>query len=116
MPVVFVGYGDGSVLGDALAGADYVVYAPPGYAQIDVRAGYRLFHTARWPHEKVDFSGKRVAVIGTGSSAVQSIPVIAQQAAHLDHVFRCIRCAQPSKVLVSANETLRAINAMGWEE
>jgi cyclohexanone monooxygenase len=38
------------------------------------------YHTGRWPHEGVDFTGKRVGVIGTGSSAVQSIPVIAQQA------------------------------------
>jgi cyclohexanone monooxygenase len=41
------------------------------------------YHTGTWPHEGVDFTGKRVAVIGTGSSAVQSIPIIAQQAAHL---------------------------------
>ena len=41
------------------------------------------YHTGSWPHEKVDFAGKRVAVIGTGSSGVQSIPVIAQQAEHL---------------------------------
>jgi cation diffusion facilitator CzcD-associated flavoprotein CzcO len=41
------------------------------------------YHTGTWPHEGVDFTGKRVAVIGTGSSAVQSIPLIAQQAAHL---------------------------------
>ena len=39
--------------------------------------------TSRWPKEEVDFHGQRVAVIGTGSSAVQSIPIIAQQAAHL---------------------------------
>jgi cyclohexanone monooxygenase len=38
------------------------------------------FHTAHWPHEGVDFTGKRVGVIGTGSSGVQSIPVIAEQA------------------------------------
>jgi cyclohexanone monooxygenase len=42
-----------------------------------------VLHTGRWPHEPQDFSGKRVAVIGTGSSAVQAIPVIAEQAAHL---------------------------------
>ena len=42
-----------------------------------------VYHTARWPHEPVDFTGKRVAVVGTGSSGVQSIPVIAQQAAEL---------------------------------
>ena len=41
------------------------------------------YHTGEWPHEGVDFSGKRVAVIGTGSSAIQAIPVIAEQARHL---------------------------------
>ena len=41
------------------------------------------YHTGRWPHEGVDFSGKRVAVIGTGSSAIQSIPEIAKQASRL---------------------------------
>ncbi len=42
-----------------------------------------VYHTARWPREGVDLSGKRVAVIGTGSSAVQAIPVIARQAERL---------------------------------
>ncbi|MQG56186.1 MAG: NAD(P)/FAD-dependent oxidoreductase [SAR202 cluster bacterium] len=41
------------------------------------------YHTGSWPHEEVDFAGKRVAVIGTGSSGIQSIPVIAMQAEHL---------------------------------
>ena len=41
------------------------------------------YHTGSWPHEEVDFAGKRVAVIGTGSSGLQSIPVIARQAEHL---------------------------------
>ncbi|HEY8478421.1 MAG TPA: NAD(P)/FAD-dependent oxidoreductase [Spirillospora sp.] len=41
------------------------------------------YHTALWPDEEVDFTGKRVAVIGTGSSGVQIIPVIAERAAHL---------------------------------
>ena len=39
--------------------------------------------TGLWPHEGVDFTGKRVAVIGTGSSGIQSIPLIAEQAAQL---------------------------------
>ncbi|MEO1964667.1 alpha/beta hydrolase fold domain-containing protein [Hyphomonas sp.] len=39
--------------------------------------------TGKWPHEGVDFTGKRVAVIGTGSSAIQSIPLIAEQAQSL---------------------------------
>ena len=41
------------------------------------------YHTGRWPHGGVDFTGQRVAVIGTGSSAIQSIPIIARQAKHL---------------------------------
>jgi cation diffusion facilitator CzcD-associated flavoprotein CzcO len=41
------------------------------------------FHTGQWPHEPVDFTGQRVGIIGTGSSAIQSIPVIAEQAAEL---------------------------------
>ena len=45
------------------------------------------YHTGLWPHEGVDFSGRRVGVIGTGSSAIQAIPVIAQQAKHL-YVFQ----------------------------
>jgi cyclohexanone monooxygenase len=44
----------------------------------------RSFHTGRWPHETVDFHGQTVAVIGTGSSAIQSIPQIALEA---DHVY-----------------------------
>jgi cyclohexanone monooxygenase len=47
----------------------------------------KVYHTGHWPHQAVDFTGKRVAVIGTGSSAIQSIPVIAQQARHL-YVFQ----------------------------
>ena len=43
----------------------------------------RSYHTGRWPHEGVDFTGQRVGVIGTGSSAIQSIPIIAGQAAHV---------------------------------
>jgi cation diffusion facilitator CzcD-associated flavoprotein CzcO len=43
----------------------------------------RAYHTGRWPHGGVDFTGKRVAVIGTGSSGIQSIPLISEQAAEL---------------------------------
>ncbi len=49
--------------------------------------GGKWYHTGLWPHDGVDFSGLRVAVIGTGSSGVQSIPLIARQAKHL-HVFQ----------------------------
>ncbi len=54
----------------------------PNITGRDTFAG-QSYHTGAWPHEGVDFSGKRVGVIGTGSSGVQSIPVIAQTAGHL---------------------------------
>jgi cyclohexanone monooxygenase len=47
----------------------------------------KWYHTGKWPHEGVDFTGRRVGVIGTGSSAIQSIPIIAKQASHL-YVFQ----------------------------
>ncbi len=57
----------------------------PKEAEIDglERFAGDVYFTSRWPHESVDFTGKRVAVIGTGSSGVQSIPVIAQEARQL---------------------------------
>jgi cation diffusion facilitator CzcD-associated flavoprotein CzcO/acetyl esterase/lipase len=63
--------------------------------------GYGRFHgesyyTGRWPHQGVDFKGKRVAVIGTGSSAVQSIPIIAQQAAKLTVFQRTPNFSRPA--------------------
>src|SRR5205809_281033 len=58
----------------------------PKLAGLDTFAG-RWYHTGHWPHERVDFTGLRVGVIGTGSSAIQSIPIIAQQAEHL-YVFQ----------------------------
>jgi cyclohexanone monooxygenase len=45
------------------------------------------YHTGMWPHDGVDFSGMRVGIIGTGSSGIQSIPLIAAQAKHL-HVYQ----------------------------
>ncbi len=41
------------------------------------------YHTGLWPHAPVDFRGKRVGIIGTGSSAVQALPVIAEEAAEV---------------------------------
>ena len=47
----------------------------------------KWYHTGLWPHDGVDFTGLRVGAIGTGSSGVQMIPIIAAQAKHL-HVFQ----------------------------
>jgi len=54
----------------------------PDFPGLDDFRG-QWYHTGQWPHHAVDFTGQRVGVIGTGSSGVQCIPVIAQQAAHL---------------------------------
>ncbi|MGH8782868.1 flavin-containing monooxygenase [Paraburkholderia sp.] len=51
----------------------------PGYGSF---AG-ECYFTSRWPHETVEFTGKRVGVIGTGSSAIQLVPVVAQSAGHV---------------------------------
>lgn len=56
-----------------------------------------LYHTGHWPHEKVDFTGKRVGVIGTGSSGIQSIPVIAKEAKHLTVFQRTPQYSVPAK-------------------
>jgi cyclohexanone monooxygenase len=54
----------------------------PDYKGLESFEGDR-YHTGRWPHEEVDFTGQRVGIVGTGSSGIQSIPVIAEQATHL---------------------------------
>ncbi len=54
------------------------------------------YHTGYWPHEGVDFTGTRVAIIGTGSSAIQSIPHIAAQAAHLTVFQRTANFSVPA--------------------
>lgn len=57
----------------------------------------RVLHTGEWPHEEIDFSDKRVAIIGTGSSGVQAIPVIAKQAANLTVLQRTANYAVPAR-------------------
>ena len=56
-------------------------YMPP-FEGIDSFEG-ESFHTSNWPQEKVDFTGKRVGVIGTGATAVQLIPIVAKEAGQL---------------------------------
>ena len=69
------------------------------------------YHTGTWPHEEVDFTGKRVAIIGTGSSAVQSIPIIAAQAKHLFVFQRTPNYAVPAHNAPLDPEYVRAIKA-----
>ena len=55
-----------------------------------------VYHTGAWPHEPVDFTGKRVGVIGTGSSGIQTIPQIAKQAAQLTVLQRTANFSIPA--------------------
>ena len=61
------------------------------------QAGGRLLHTGRWPHDGVDVTGRRVAVIGTGSSGVQAIPLLAEEAEHLTVFQRTPTYAAPAR-------------------
>ena len=56
-----------------------------------------IYHTGEWPHEGVDFTGLRVGVIGTGSSAIQTIPIIAQQASALTVFQRTATYSVPAR-------------------
>ena len=55
------------------------------------------YHTGQWPHEGVDFSGKRVGQIGTGSTGIQAVPVIAAQAGHLTVFQRTANYSVPAR-------------------
>lgn len=57
----------------------------------------KTYHTGHWPHEGVDFTGLRVGVIGTGSSAIQSIPIIAEQAKHVTVFQRTPNFSLPAR-------------------
>jgi cyclohexanone monooxygenase len=85
-----------------VATARYVVTAvgclsAANYPRFPGSFGGRTLHTGDWPREPVDFTGKRVAVIGTGASGIQSIPVIAEQAAHLTVFQRTAQFTIPAE-------------------
>ena len=67
----------------------------PDFRGLETFSG-RWYHTGLWPHELVDFSGLDVGIIGTGSSAIQSIPEIAKQARHLTVFQRTPNFAVPA--------------------
>ena len=69
------------------------------------------YQTGEWPHDPVDFTGKRVAVIGTGSSAIQSIPRIAEQAAHLTVFQRTANYSIPARNAPLDPEYVKSIKA-----
>jgi cyclohexanone monooxygenase len=67
-----------------------------------------VYHTGNWPHEPVDFSGLRVGMIGTGSSGIQSTPVIAAQAKHLTVFQRTANFSIPARNAKLTEEERRA--------
>jgi cyclohexanone monooxygenase len=71
----------------------------------------RTFHTGNWPHGGVDFAARVVGVIGTGSSAIQSIPVVAEQARHLYVFQRTANFSVPAQNAPLAPATQAAIKA-----
>jgi cation diffusion facilitator CzcD-associated flavoprotein CzcO/acetyl esterase/lipase len=68
-----------------------------------------VYFTGRWPHDKVDFTGKKVAVIGTGSSGIQSIPLIAGEASQLTVFQRTPNFSIPAHNGPASAERLAAI-------
>ena len=68
------------------------------------------YHTSRWPKEGVDLGGKRVGIVGTGSTGIQAIPVLAEQAAHL-HVFQ----RTPNYSLPSNNKAMDPDFEADWK-
>ena len=76
-------------------------------------AGFKggVYHTGHWPHQQVDFTGQRVAVIGTGSSGIQAVPVIAAQASHLTVFQRTANFSIPARNAALTAEEREAFRA-----
>ena len=55
-----------------------------------------IYYASQWPHEKIDFNGKKVGIIGTGSSAIQAIPEIAKETEHLTVFQRTANYSVPA--------------------
>ncbi|KAK4959111.1 hypothetical protein LTR10_003910 [Elasticomyces elasticus] len=73
------------------------------------------YHTSRWPKEPVNFEGKRVGVIGTGATAIQAIPVIAQTAKQLTVFQRTANWAIPLRNAKISPEEMEKIRT-GYPE
>lgn len=86
----------------------------PDYPGFDDFAG-ECYHTGRWPHEPVSFAGKRVGVIGTGSSGIQAIPEIAKEAAHVTVFQRTPQFSLPARNRALSKEELSSYRE-DWDE
>jgi len=84
----------------------------PAFPCLDGEFGGAAFHSAEWDHS-VDLRGKRVAVIGTGASAVQFVPRIAEQAASLDVYQRTPAYMMPRRNPVYSGAAMAALRNVG---
>jgi cation diffusion facilitator CzcD-associated flavoprotein CzcO len=69
------------------------------------------YHTGRWPHDGVDFTGKRVGLIGTGSTGIQAVPVIAEQALQLTVFQRTANYSVPARNGLLTEEFQKEVRA-----
>ncbi len=81
----------------------------PGFPGLDTFKG-RWLHTSRWPKEGIDLLGKRIGIVGTGSTGIQAIPELAAEAAHL-YVFQ----RTPAYSLPSDNRPLEPEFEQDWK-
>lgn len=89
-----------------LLSAPYV----PDFPGLDTFAG-ACYVTGLWPQEGVDYAGKRVAVIGTGSTAIQVIPAVAKTAAHLTVFQRTPNYVIPGRNYTMTEDERREVRA-----
>ena len=82
----------------------------PKFAGLDSFKG-DWYLTGRWPHENVDLSGKSVGIIGTGSTGVQTIPMIAEKAKHLTVFQRTANYSIPARNRPLAPEEVKEIKS-----
>jgi len=82
----------------------------PNIPGLDCFTG-RWYHTGQWPHDGVDFTGKRVGLVGTGSTGIQATPVIAAEAAHLTVFQRTPNFSVPARNGPVSPEVQRQIKA-----
>ncbi len=82
----------------------------PDIAGLDSFGG-DWYHTGAWPHDGVDFTGKRVGIIGTGSTGIQATPVVAAQAEHLWVFQRTPNYSIPARNFEMSPEDTRQIKA-----
>jgi cation diffusion facilitator CzcD-associated flavoprotein CzcO len=86
-----------------------IAKAPEWPGQSEFRG--RVIHTSSWPEEEPDLTGKRVGVVGTGSSAIQAIPLIAERARELIVFQRTASFSLPARNAPTDPEDERSVKA-----